>query len=232
MAEFNADFWEISTGSEYLENLPSSRALWYETQEDRSRRYAFREFFEEVSPVVHGLIGANLTKRQQEVVELYYVHGKTQEDIATILDLTQSTVSRHLFGTMRRGKKVGGAIPKLRKVIDRTKDRIIDDAFGTLQGKLAAAGDFRAIRAKLDEQPYKVRIATSDTRSMGAALVRLEEVDSIQIEADGTLIVLSRNVQALQLSVPRLAQELGVRLLRVEPLDDSLESVFSYLVER
>jgi len=139
MAEFNADFWEISTGSEYLENLPSSRALWYETQEDRSRRYAFREFFEEVSPVVDGLIGANLTKRQQEVVELYYVHGKTQEDIATILDLTQSTVSRHLFGTMRRGKKVGGAIPKLRKVIDRTKDRIIDDAFGTLQGKLAAA---------------------------------------------------------------------------------------------
>ena len=101
-----------------------------------------------------------------------------------------------------------------------------------VQGKLAAAGDFRAIRAKLDEQPYKVRIATSDTRSMGAALVRLDEVDSIQIDADGTLIVLSRNVEALQLSVPHLAQELGIRLLRVEPLDDSLESVFSYLVER
>ncbi len=139
MAEYNADFWEISTGSEYLENLPSSRALWYETQEDRSRRYAFREFFEEVSPVVHGFIGANLTKRQQEVVQLYYLHGKTQEDIATILELTQSTVSRHLFGTMRRGKKVGGAIPKLRKVIDRSKDRNIDEAFGTLRGKLAAA---------------------------------------------------------------------------------------------
>ena len=139
MANYNADFWEIPTGSEYLENLPSSRALWYETQEDRSRRYAFREFFEEVSPVVSGLMGANLTRRQQEVVQLYYVDGKTQEDIATILELTQSTVSRHLFGTMRRGKKVGGAIPKLRKVIDRTENRRIDDAFGTLRGKLAAA---------------------------------------------------------------------------------------------
>ena len=101
-----------------------------------------------------------------------------------------------------------------------------------VQGKLAASGDFRAIRAKLDERPYKVRIATSEIRSMGAALLRLDEVDSVQIDPDGTLIVHSRNVEALQMSVPRLAKEQGVRLLRVEPLDDSLESVFSYLVER
>ena len=139
MAEFNADFWEISTGSEYLENLPASRGLWFETEEDRHRRYAFRSFFQDVRPIIFEMIDSELTRRQKEVVKLYYMYGKTQEDIATILELTQSTVSRHLFGTMRRGKKVGGAIPKLRKVIDRTKDRMIDDAFGTLQGKLAAA---------------------------------------------------------------------------------------------
>ena len=101
-----------------------------------------------------------------------------------------------------------------------------------VSGKLAASGDFRAIREKLDERPYKVRIVVSDPRSMAAALVRLDEVDSISVEADGALVVLSRNVSALQRSVPRLAQEQGIRLLRVEPLDDSLESVFSYLVER
>ena len=101
-----------------------------------------------------------------------------------------------------------------------------------VNGKLAAAGNFRAIRAKLDERPYKVRIVTEDPRSMGSALVRLDEVDSISVEADGALVVLSRNVSALQRSVPRLAQEQGIRLLRVEPLDDSLESVFNYLVER
>ncbi|MBM3957101.1 MAG: ABC transporter ATP-binding protein, partial [Gemmatimonadetes bacterium] len=48
---------------------------------------------------------------------------------------------------------------------------------------------------------------------------------------DGGLIVLSRNVAELQRAVPRLAQERGIRLRRVEPLDDSLESVFGYLVE-
>ena len=48
---------------------------------------------------------------------------------------------------------------------------------------------------------------------------------------ENALVVLSRNVDALQRSIPKLAQSLNVRLLRVEPLDESLESVFSYLVE-
>ena len=101
-----------------------------------------------------------------------------------------------------------------------------------VSGKLAAAGDFHAIRAKLDERPYKIRIVASDPRSMAAALVRLDAVDSVSVDADGSLVVLSRNVYELQRSVPRLAQEQRIRLLRVEPLDESLESVFSYLVER
>ena len=99
-------------------------------------------------------------------------------------------------------------------------------------GKLAAAGDFRAIRAKLDQQPYVVRMVSSSPRSLAAALVQMEEVDSVSFDTDGALIVLSRNVGVLQRSVPRLAQERGIRLLRVEPLDESLESVFSYVVER
>ena len=82
MAEYNADFWEIPTGSEYLENLPSQRALWYETSEDRERRYAFQEFFEEVNPTVHSMIDTNLTKRQQEVVQLYYRESLLQHEIA------------------------------------------------------------------------------------------------------------------------------------------------------
>ena len=101
-----------------------------------------------------------------------------------------------------------------------------------VSGKLAAAGDFHAIRAKLDERPYKIRIVASDPRSMAAALVRLDAVDSVSVDEDGALEVLSRNVYELQRSVPRLAQQEHIRLLRVEPLDESLESVFGYLVER
>ncbi len=100
-----------------------------------------------------------------------------------------------------------------------------------VSGKLAAAGDFRAIRAKLDEQPYRVRIGCEEPRKMAAALVELDSVESVAFDPDGSLIVLSKNVTDLQRFIPRLAQRENVRLTRVEPLDDSLESVFSYLVE-
>jgi ABC-2 type transport system ATP-binding protein len=98
-------------------------------------------------------------------------------------------------------------------------------------GRLAAAGDFRAIRAKLDQRPYTVRVVCSSPRSLAMALVEMEEVESVYFEPDGSLVVLSHNVSVVQLSLPRLANQRGIRLLRVEPLDDSLESVFGYLVE-
>ena len=99
-------------------------------------------------------------------------------------------------------------------------------------GKLSASGDYRAIRAKLDERPYALRVVASAPRSLAAALVQMDVVDAVTMESDWSLLILSRNVSALQLSIPRLAQELGTRLLRLEALDDSLESVFSYVVER
>jgi ABC-2 type transport system ATP-binding protein len=110
-------------------------------------------------------------------------------------------------------------------------ETLADSILLMVSGKLAASGDFHAIRAKLDERPYKVRIIVSEPRPMASALVRLDSVDSVMVDPDGALVIMSSNVVALQQSVPRLAQENGIRLLRVEPLDESLESVFGYLVE-
>lgn len=110
-------------------------------------------------------------------------------------------------------------------------ESLADSILLMISGKLAAAGDYRAIRAKLDERPYTVSIGCSEPRRMAAALVGLDEVDSVTVDAEGRVIVLSKNVSVLQLAVPKLAQDAGIRLERVEPLDDSLESVFGYLVE-
>ena len=111
-------------------------------------------------------------------------------------------------------------------------ESLADSILLMLSGKLAAAGDFRAIRAKLDEQPYKVRIVVDNPRSMASAVVLLDAVDSVSVDDDGSLVILSRDVSTLQRSIPRLAREHAIRLLRMEPLDDSLESVFRYLAER
>ena len=78
----------------------------------------------------------------------------------------------------------------------------------------------------------QVRVVTDSSRRMAAALAGTDDIESVSIGEDGELTVLSRNVTALQRSIPRLAQEQGIRLMRVEPLDDSLESIFSYVVDR
>jgi ABC-2 type transport system ATP-binding protein len=100
-----------------------------------------------------------------------------------------------------------------------------------VNGKLAASGGFRAIRAALNQRPYHVRITCDAPRALAAAIVGLPSVDAVHVDPDGAVIVLSRNVLDVQIELPRLAQAAKISLRRVEPLDDSLESVFGYLVE-
>jgi ABC-2 type transport system ATP-binding protein len=101
-----------------------------------------------------------------------------------------------------------------------------------VNGKLAASGGFRAIRAALNERPYHVRVICDSPRRLASAVVALDSVDAVNVDPDGAIVVLSRNVRDLQIELPRLAQAASISLRRVEPLDDSLESVFGYLVER
>ncbi|MCP4641916.1 MAG: ArsR family transcriptional regulator [bacterium] len=140
MAQFNPDFWEVAIDSSYLENVPAEGAMWFETEQDRDCRHAQQDFFRSVLPIVDELIDGHLTTRQQEVVRLYFFEGKTQEDIAEALKLTQSTVSRHLFGTVRNGKKVGGAVNKLRKAVERDAAKApVDEALAELHDRFNTA---------------------------------------------------------------------------------------------
>ena len=102
----------------------------------------------------------------------------------------------------------------------------------TLGGKLAAAGDFRAIRALLDERAYRIRVVVDRPNEMASAIVGMDSIDSISFSDDRSLVIHSRNVGELQTALPRLARDRGIRLTRVEPMDESLESLFEYVVER
>jgi 2-phosphoglycerate kinase len=62
--------------------------------------------------------------------------------------------------------------------------------------------------------------------------VALDDVDSLNFEDDGSLIVHSRKIASIQTNLPRLAKENGIRLSRMEAIDESLESLFEYIVER
>jgi ABC-2 type transport system ATP-binding protein len=82
----------------------------------------------------------------------------------------------------------------------------------------------------LNQRPYLVRVDCDQPRVLASGLVSEPMVQSVIVEGD-TVRVLSLDVGALQRAIPVVAQANGVRLSRVEPLDDSLESVFSYLAE-
>jgi ABC-2 type transport system ATP-binding protein len=111
-------------------------------------------------------------------------------------------------------------------------EQLADTVLLIVNGKLAASGGFRAIRAALNQRPYHVRVLCDEPRTLAAAVVGLGSVEAVHVDPDGAVVVLSRNVADLQIELPRLAQASSIRLRRVEPLDDSLESVFGYLVEQ
>ena len=110
-------------------------------------------------------------------------------------------------------------------------EELADTVLLIINGKLAAAGEFRAIRAALDQRPYHVRILCDEPRKLASAIVTLPAVDAVHVDPDGAVVVLSRNVHDLQIELPRRAKHAAIRLRRVEPLDESLESVFGYVVE-
>jgi RNA polymerase sigma factor (sigma-70 family) len=64
------------------------------------------------------LVATALTPRQREIVELYFTDGLTQAEIAGRLGISQQVVSKQLFGVMRDGRRIGGAIRRLRQLCE------------------------------------------------------------------------------------------------------------------
>jgi DNA-directed RNA polymerase specialized sigma24 family protein len=66
---------------------------------------------------VRAAVEQALTPRQREIVEAHFFDGLSQGDIARRLGVAQQVVQKALFGDLRRGRRVGGAIARLRKAL-------------------------------------------------------------------------------------------------------------------
>jgi ABC-2 type transport system ATP-binding protein len=111
-------------------------------------------------------------------------------------------------------------------------ERFAENILVIVNGKLAAAGDFHAIRDKIDNHDHAVSIRADQTRLLAAALINNPATRSIRLEGKDRIIAETNDVRAFYRAVPSLAKLHGVRLLEIQPADESLSSVFSYLVER
>lgn len=105
------------------------------------------------------------------------------------------------------------------------------------QGRLAATGDFRAIRDLMDDRPHRIRVRTDRPRELATELVAHTGVLSVQLEAPaagrpGGVVIETTDAGTFRRSIAGAAQAADAALLEVSPLDDDLDSVFRYLVGR
>ncbi|MGP3980675.1 ABC transporter ATP-binding protein [Streptomyces sp. KR80] len=97
-------------------------------------------------------------------------------------------------------------------------------------GRHAASGDFRKIRRLMTDRPHRYLVRSSDDRALAAALIADPSTASVEVDLDEALRVQAVDFSRFTALLPRVAREHGIRLLTVSPSDESLESVFSYLV--
>ena len=97
-------------------------------------------------------------------------------------------------------------------------------------GRHAASGDFGAIRRLMTDRPNRFVLRTSDNRALASALLADASVQGVLLRSEGGIEVEAADFGRFSEVLPRLAREHGIRLHEVTPTDESLESVFAYLV--
>ncbi|MEN3307493.1 MAG: type transport system ATP-binding protein [Micromonosporaceae bacterium] len=110
----------------------------------------------------------------------------------------------------------------------------VEQISGTVQvivaGRLAASGDFRTIRRLMTHRPHVFAIRSTDDRRLAVALVGEASVTGVDV-ATGGLAVRAGDYGSFTRALPKIALREGIRVRQLVPSDESLESVFSYLVQ-
>jgi ABC-2 type transport system ATP-binding protein len=97
-------------------------------------------------------------------------------------------------------------------------------------GRHAASGDYREIRRLMTDRPHHYTITSGDNRALAAALVADRSTSAVNLDGETLRVEATEFLRFAEL-LPRVARDAGVRLYEVTPVDESLESVFSYLVQ-
>jgi ABC-2 type transport system ATP-binding protein len=136
----------------------------------------------------------------------------------------------HMMGLLRDMAAAGRTILFSSHILEEV-ERLADSVLVIHAGRLAASGDFRSIRRLMTDRPHTFTVRSSDDRGLAAALLVHPSVFGAEL-TDGKLSLRTADLEGFGRALPRIARDAGVSLFEVTPTDDSLESVFSYLVRR
>jgi ABC-2 type transport system ATP-binding protein len=136
----------------------------------------------------------------------------------------------HMMELLRRMAADGRAILFSSHILEEV-ERLAEGVLVVYAGRLAASGDFRSIRRLMTDRPHRFTIRSSDDRALGAALLANPAVFGVDL-LDGRLAVQASDLGTFARILAPIARGAGIRLHELTPTDDTLESVFSYLVRR
>jgi len=98
-------------------------------------------------------------------------------------------------------------------------------------GRLAASGDFHAIRALMTDRPHMITIRSSDDRKLATVLMTDPAVFAVELTPAGCSVQTAQ-LGAFRRLIAGASRAAGVRITDVFSEDESLEKVFEYLVRR
>jgi len=136
----------------------------------------------------------------------------------------------HMMDLLRAMAAAGRTILFSSHILEEV-ERLADSVLVIYAGRLAASGDFRSIRRLMTDRPHTFTVRSSDDRRLGAALLADPSVFGAELTG-GLLSVRTSDFGAFTLALPLIARSETISLFELRPTDDSLESVFSYLVRR
>ncbi|MBT8241753.1 MAG: ABC transporter ATP-binding protein [Acidimicrobiia bacterium] len=97
------------------------------------------------------------------------------------------------------------------------------------RGRLAAQGDFHAIRQLMNDQPLRFRLVCSETRKIASALIGGSLAAGVQVQGD-SIELTTHDAPRFRTQIAMVCRHYDARLYELTPLDEDLESVFRYLV--
>ena len=112
----------------------------------------------------------------------------------------------------------------------REVERMADRVVAMVDGRLAAVGSVATIRAAMTDRPRLIYVDSPDPRRLASRLIDTGDVIGVHVNGD-QLTIEASDAREVALRLPSLAIECGADITRIEPADESLESVFRYLVE-
>jgi ABC-2 type transport system ATP-binding protein len=136
----------------------------------------------------------------------------------------------HMMDLLRRMAADGRTILFSSHILEEV-ERLAERVLVIVAGRLAASGDFREIRRLMTDRPHTFTVRSSDDRALAAALLGDPTIGGVEL-SDGLLTVRTADFGAFSRSVGSVARRAGISLYELLPTDESLESVFSYLVRR